>query len=185
MQAEHQDDAAASEHRIGAAGLRREAQGVEDRRGGACEMQEGERDHLRRDHQRQDEQERGDAAPAHVGDAEHQRHGACRGAAPAGWRGKRFPGVAQAARIAERLDERGERRVGIEAAARRKRGQQQAAAGRTSKARTARATRARRPRPPRSRNDLVGVCCLTGRRCRRRPPCSWSRRPAPSRRRSP
>jgi hypothetical protein len=75
VQAEHQNDAAASEHRIGAACFRREAERVQDGRGRACQMQKGEGDHLGRNHHRQDEEERRDAAPADIGDAEDKRHG--------------------------------------------------------------------------------------------------------------
>ena len=49
---------------------------------------------------------------------------------------------------------------------------------------TIRTTRARRPNPPApGRSARCG--CLTVRRCRRRPPCSWSRPTALSPRRSP
>ena len=63
MRPHHQHDAAASEHRIGAAGFRREAQRVEDRRGGTGEMQKGQRHHLRRDHHRQNEEKRDERRP--------------------------------------------------------------------------------------------------------------------------
>ena len=125
MQPHHQHDAAASEHRIGAAGFRREAQRVEDRRGGTGEMQKGQRHHLRRDHHRQNEEERDETPPAHVGDAEREGHG---DAERQREKARQESGFERRTRCIQRRAARqcSERRVGIEDATWSKRRQQQA-----------------------------------------------------------